>query len=393
MKRLYSVQNIEKDVLENAMVLNTHSMEVTNMMKKIIFVLIVLGLFFSSMGQAQTTQTTAVPFLLIVPDSRAGGMGETGVAIADNVWAVFWNPAGLAFQNASELGMTHTNWLPGLGLSDIWIAHLAYKQPIEELDGVVGGQLTYLNLGEFNRTNSSGPEIVGKFTGYELAFSATYSTKLSERLGIGTSLRIIYSHLADQGAGQEKGSGTATGFCFDIGLLYHPLFLEKSLSFGMNLANIGPNIFYVDKAQADPLPMDLHLGIAYKALESEYNNLTLTIEVSRLLVARWGSKSDEFYKAFFTTWTQGNISEQIRRFDSGLGMEYWYGSPKLIAIRAGYFYEDPREGNRKFMTFGAGIRYDLYGFDFGYISTIQGQEPLDGTLRLTLSMGWGGEGR
>jgi hypothetical protein len=382
-----------KYVLENAMVLNTHSLEVTYMMKKIIVVLFVFGLFFSNSAQAQTTQTTAVPFLLIVPDSRAGGMGEAGVAIADNAWAVFWNPAGLAFQNGSELALTHTNWLPGLGLSDIWIAHVAYKQPVEELDGVVGGQLTYLNLGEFNRTTPAGPEIVGKFTGYELALSATYSTKLSEQLGIGTSARIIYSHLADQGAGQEQGSGTSTGFCFDIGLLYRPLFLGKSLNFGTNLSNIGPKMTYVDKAQADPLPMNLRLGVAYKILESEYNNLTFTIDVSRLLVARWGSQSDEFYKAFFTTWTQGNFSEQLRRFTSGLGMEYWYGSPKLVAIRAGYFYEDPREGNRKFMTFGAGIRYDLYGFDFGYISALEGQHPLDGTLRLTLSMGWGGEGQ
>jgi len=375
------------------MLLNTHSLEVTYMMKKIIVVLFVFGLVFSNIVQAQTTQTTAVPFLLIAPDSRAGGMGETGVAIADNVWAVYWNPAGLAFQNGSELGMTHTNWLPGLGLSDIWIAHLAYKQPIEQLDGIIGGQLTYLNLGEFNRTNSTGPEIVGKFTGYELAVSATYSTKLSEQLGIGTSVRIIYSHLADQGAGVEQGSGTSTGFCFDLGLLYRPLFFGKSLSLGGNLSNIGPKMTYVDRAQADPLPMNLRLGVAYKALESEFNNLTFTIDISRLLVARWGSSSDEFYKAFFTTWTQGNISEQIRRFTSGLGMEYWYGSPKLIAIRAGYFYEDPREGNRKFMTFGAGIRYDLYGFDFGYISALEGQHPLDGTLRLTLSMGWGGEGQ
>ena len=386
-------QNTFKYILENTMLLNTHSLEVTYMMKKIIVVLFVFGLFFSNIAQAQTTQTTAVPFLLIAPDSRAGGMGETGVAIADNVWAVFWNPAGLAFQSGSELAMTHTNWLPGLGLPDIWIAHAAYKQPVEGLDGVVGGQLTYLNLGQFNRTTSAGPDIVGTFTAYEFVVSATYSTKLSERLGIGTSIRIIYSNLAPFGAGQEQGSGTSTGFCFDIGLLYRPLFLAKSLSLGMNLSNIGPNMSYIDKAQADPLPMNLHLGIAYKALESEYNNLTFTVEVSRLLVARWGSKSDEFYKAFFTTWTQGNISEQIRRFDFGLGMEYWYGSPKLVAIRAGYFYEDPREGNRKFMTFGAGIRYDLYGFDFGYISTITGQEPLDGTLRLTLSMGWGGEGQ
>ena len=363
------------------------------MMKNIIVVLFVLGLFFPNSAQAQTTQTTAVPFLLIVPDSRAGGMGETGVAIADNAWAVYWNPAGLAFQTGSDLALTHTNWLPGLGLSDIWIAHIAYKQPLEELDGVIGGQLTYLNLGEFNRTTSAGPEIVGKFTGYELAFAATYSTKLSERLGIGTSVRIIYSHLADQGAGQELGSGTSTGFCFDLGLLYRPLFLGKSLSFGVNLANIGPKMTYVDKAQADPLPMNLRLGVAFKAIESEYNNLVVTIDVSRLLVKRDTSSTDEFYKAFFTTWTQGNISEQLRRFTSGIGMEYWYGSPRLIAIRAGFFYEDPREGNRKFLTFGAGIRYDLYGFDFGYISAMEGQHPLDGTLRLTLSMGWGGEGQ
>lgn len=362
------------------------------MMKKIIVVLFVFGLLFSNIAQAQPT-TTAVPFLLIVPDSRAGGMGETGVAIADNAWAVYYNPAGLAFQNGSELALTHTNWLPGLGLSDIWIAHVAYKQPVEELDGVVGGQLTYLNLGEFNQTTDKGPEIVGKFIGYELAFSATYSTKLSEQLGIGTSARIIYSHLAPFGAGQEQGSGTSTGFCFDVGLLYRPLFLGSSLSLGANLSNIGPKMTYVDKAQADPLPMNLRLGIAYKILQSEFNNLTFTVDVSRLLVAQWGSESDEFYKAFFTTWTKGNISEQLRRFTSGLGMEYWYGSPRLVAIRAGYFYEDPREGNRKFMTFGAGIRYDLYGFDFGYISALEGQHPLDGTLRLSLSMGWGGEGQ
>ena len=85
-------------------------------------------------------------------------MGETGVAIADNAWATFWNPAGLAFQKGSELAMTHTNWLPALGLSDLWIAHLAYKQPVEDLDGVVGAQLTYMNYGSFVRTSEAGPD-------------------------------------------------------------------------------------------------------------------------------------------------------------------------------------------------------------------------------------------
>ena len=372
------------------------------MFRKMVFAIAVAGIFIPEIGSAQdaiSTITTAVPFILIVPDSRAGGMGETGVALADNAWATFWNPAGLSFQKGSELAMTHTNWLPALGLSELWIAHLAYKQPVEELDGIVGAQLTYLNLGEFSRTTTS-PNPIGTFTGYEMAIAATYSTKLSEQLGIGTSVRIIYSHLADQGAGLEQGSGTSTGFCFDLGLMYRPLVLRipltgidlgKSISFGMNIANIGPKMSYVDRAQADPLPMNLRLGIAYKIIQSEYNNMSATAEVSRLLVYRNGTSSDEFYKAFFTTWTGTSFSEQIRRFDSALGLEYWYGSPKLIGLRVGYFYEDPREGNRKFMTFGAGLRYDIYAFDFGYLSALEGQSPLDGTLRLSLSIGWGGD--
>jgi hypothetical protein len=369
------------------------------MFKKMIVVIAVAGIFIPEIGQAQSAVTTAVPFMLIVPDSRAGGMGETGVALADNAWATFWNPAGLAFQKGSELAMTHTNWLPGLGLSDLWIAHLAYKQPVEDLDGIVAAQLSYLNLGEFNRTSTS-PDVIGTFNAYEMSLALTYSTKLNEQLGIGTSVRIIYSHLADQGAGQEQGSGTSTGFCFDLGLMYRPLVLRipftgidlgKSISFGMNIANIGPKMSYVDKAQADPLPMILRLGIAYKIIQSDYNNLAATAEVSRLLVYRNGTASDEFYKGFFTTWTNGNIGEQIRRFDSGLGLEYWYGSPKLIGLRVGYFYEDPREGGRKFMTFGAGLRYDIYAFDFGYLSAFESQHPLDGTLRLSLSIGWGGD--
>jgi hypothetical protein len=356
-------------------------------MKKLMYGVFLVVLSSMALVQAQITTTTAVPFLLIAPDSRASGMGETGVAIADNAWAVYWNPAGLAFQHGSELGLTHTNWLPGLGLSDIWIAHVAYKQPVEELDGVVGAQLTYLNLGEFTQTTALGPTPVGTWSAYEMAIAITYSTKLTEALGIGTSARLVYSHLADFGTAKESGRGVATGFCFDVGLMYRPITIRE-LSLGMNIANIGPKLTYIDKAQADPLPMNLRLGVAYNILQSEYNNILCTAEASRLLVNRYGAESDEFYKAFFTTWTNGNISEQLRRFTSSLGLEYWYGEPKLIGLRIGYFYEDPNEGNRKFMTFGAGLRYDLYGFDFGYISAFEERHPLGETLRLSMSIGW-----
>lgn len=354
-----------------------------------------------SLLPAQELQTTAVPFLLIAPNSRASAMGESGVATADDAWAIFWNPAGYAFQSGSEISMSHANWLPALGLSDLWIAHLVYKQPVEELDGVLAASVTYENLGEFQRTLND-PTPIGTFKGYEVAVAAGYSTKLSQTLGIGVNTRIIYSHLADKGTGEEAGRGTATGFSFDVGLLYRPeyvripftdLSLHNVLSLGVNISNIGPNIYYVDKAQADPLPQNLRFGAAFNILNDEYNSLTTSIEFNRLLVNRDTSakKADEFYKAFYTTWTNGTFAQQLRRFTTAVGVEYWYGSPKLIALRAGYFYEDPRAGNRKFMTFGAGIRYDIYGFDFSYISTAEEQHPLGETLRFTLSIGWGGE--
>jgi len=364
-------------------------------------------LFFGTMLCAQVlqsqVQTTAVPFLEIAPDSRASGMGEGGVAIADNAWATFWNPAGYAFQQGSEIAMSHADWLPSLGLSDLWIAHLAYKQPVEELDGVVSAMVTYLNLGDFAQTYEGGPDVISIFKGYEMAFAVGYATKLNPDLGIGVNTRIIYSRLSPFGADREKGSGTATGVSFDIGFLYKPesvvipfadVDLGNNLRLGINISNIGPNVFYIDRAQADPLPMNLRLGFAYDLAQSEYNSLTWITDVNRLMVKRDTSgKADEFYKAFYTTWTgtpgqSTSFNQQIREFTMSTGLEYWYGSPKLLALRVGYFYEDPSAGNRKFMTFGAGIRYDVYGFDFSYISAASNEDTLGETMRLSLSIGW-----
>ena len=369
-------------------------------MRKLI--LLFFGMILCGHVLQSQVQTTAVPFLEIAPDSRASGMGEAGVAIADNAWATFWNPAGYAFQQGSEIAMSHADWLPSLGLSDLWIAHLAYKQPVEELDGVVSAMVTYLNLGDFAQTIDN-PDVVSTFKGYEMAFAVGYATKLNPDLGIGVNTRIIYSRLSPIGAGTEKGSGTATGVSFDIGFLYKPesvvipfadVDLGNNLRLGINISNIGPNVFYIDRAQADPLPMNLRLGFAYDLAQSEYNSLTWITDVNRLMIKRDTSgKADEFYKAFYTTWTgtpgqSTSFNQQIREFTMSTGLEYWYGSPKLLALRVGYFYEDPSAGNRKFMTFGAGIRYDVYGFDFSYISAASNEDPLGETMRLSLSIGW-----
>lgn len=351
-------------------------------------------------AEAQVT-TSAVPFLLIAPNSRASAMGEAGVALADDAWAIYWNPAGYAFQNTAEASLTRADWLPAFGLSDLWIAHGVYKQPVEEVDGVVGVALTYLSLGEFVRTLNS-PDPIDKFKGYEIALTVGYGTLLGTETGVGVNARLIHSSLAPFGTANEQGEGVATGFSFDLGLLYKPssLFIPltdidmgNTWSFGFALSNIGPKLTYIDKAQADPLPMNLRIGFAYKALESDFNSITVIGDVSRLLITRKGTETDEFYKAVFTTWSQGSFfKDQMRQFVSGLGAEYWYGAPRLIALRAGFFYEDPRAGNRKFMTFGAGIRYDIYGFDFSYISAFEDQHPLGETLRFSLAIGWGAGG-
>ncbi len=137
----------------------------------------------------------------------------------------------------------------------------------------------------------------------------------------------------------------------------------------------------------------------------EFNSLIYTLDFSRLLIDKtpvdsakgiYTSSSKEFYQALFTSWTDKPFSEVLRSFVTSMGLEYWYGTPGdfLFALRTGFFYEDPGFGNRKFITFGAGIRYDIYGFDFSYISTdvFKGGEnhPLSNTLRFSVIIGWGG---
>jgi hypothetical protein len=365
-------------------------------MRKLFF--LVFGVIvYTQFIQAQI-QAPAVPFLMIAPDSRSGGMGEAGVALTDNVWAGYWNPAGYAFQQGSGIAASYAQWMHSLGLSDLWIAHLAYKQPVEELGGVVSAMVTYLMLGEFVQTPYT-PDIFSTFTGHEMAFTIGYAAKVLPTLGLGLNARYFYSTLSPYGAVAVKHSTTASGVSFDIGLLYKPervripftrIDLGNNLRLGMDISNIGSNIYYIDYAQLNALPMNLRLGFAYDLIQSRYNTLTWITDVNRLMIKRdTNGTPDEFYKAFYTTWTGSTFNEQIREFTMSTGLEYWYGSPKLIALRAGYFYEDPRYVNEKYMTLGAGLRYDVCEFDFSYIdapSTDNG--PLAEKFRISLSVGW-----
>jgi len=353
-----------------------------------LIILFIVMSMFASMVYAQGGDA-AVPFLLIAPDSRAGAMGETGVALADNANAIFWNPAGLAFQRGTEVSFTHARWLPQFS-SDLSYEYLSAKHYLKSIDATVGANITFFNLGSFERRDENN-NYLGTFKAFEYAVVLAYAMKLSQDFGFGVNLRYIHSQLAPFGTAEEQGRGVANGVSFDIGLLLREYILGMRFRTGLNLSNLGPMIHYIDREQADPLPTHLRLGFALDVIQTKYNNLTLTADFGRVLVRRYpgtGRKPDPLPKSLITAW---NEEGSLRKVTFGTGVEYWYGSPKLIALRAGYFYEDPRAGGRKFMTFGAGIRYSIVGVDFSYISTFEANHPLANTLRFTVLLNFGGE--
>jgi len=365
-------------------------------MKNLFFALVLISVLIFSVGQSYAVSEAAVLFLLISPGARASGMGEAFVALADDATAVFWNPAGLAFQDGRELTLMHANWLPQFG-SDLFYEFGAYRQHFEGI-GTIGLNVTYLNLGKQFITGEDSPEVLGEFSSNEFAISGTYGTLLGESLGVGIGLRYIRSNLAPVGAGSERGEGKANAFSFDIAALYKIPFVPK-LSLGFNLSNMGPKITYIDAAQADPLPTNLKVGFAYKLVDSKYNKLTVVGDMNKLMVTRHpDGTSDPFYKALFTSpWTvvekekqniggeDEKVLSETKIFNGILsgGMEYWYSD--LIALRAGYYWDKP--GKVSFMSFGAGIQYYKYRFDFGYVSAAEGH-PLANTMRFSLTIGF-----
>jgi len=353
-------------------------------MKKLVATLVLLILIGIIGSNAYAVSEATVLFLMIEPGARAAGMGNAFTGLADDGTAVFYNPAGLAFQTGHEVSLMHVNWLPQFG-TDMFFEFGSYKHHVEAL-GTFAVDITFLNLGEQAGRDEEGND-TGSFSSWEGAISGSFGTQLSENWAVGLKLRYIRSSLSPRGAGAEKGTGVGDAFAVGISTLYRLPFLP-SLSIGANLANMGPKLAYIDAAQADPLPTNLRFGLAYKVVNSKYNRLTITADAMKLLVTRYKDRppektSDPFYVAIVKAWYKDGVSREFEKIERGLGIEYTYSD--LISLRAGYYYD--KEGKRKFATFGAGIQYHLYRFDFGYVSAEEGS-PLSNTMRFSLSIGF-----
>ena len=257
-----------------------------------------------------------------------------------------------------EITFMHANWLPELA-SDLYYEYLSYVQHMEGW-GTVGANLTFLSLGTNVRTDEFGnPK--GEFDSFEMAFAFSYGTRLNPNLSTGLSAKVIYSHLADQGAGLEKGKGSGSSFALDAGLLYRTFI--KRLTLGVALTNLGPNIAYIDLNQSDPLPRNLAVGLAYRIVDTPFNRLTATFDVNKELVG-----------------LDDPLSTEIEEAIENMGIEYWYGT--YVALRAGYIHD--QAGDIKTATFGAGLQYGLFRFDFAYIPSSK-DLALANTMRFSMT--------
>lgn len=353
----------------------------------------------------------AVVFLMIEPDSRSAGMGNAGVALTDNANAIFWNPAALAGQLGTEAALTHSNWLPEFN-AGLFYEYLVAKHHVPGW-GTFGAHVTYLFLGEHECRDAQNNSC-GTFKSYDLAAGVSYGFNLTDHFAVGTGVRLIYSNLAKLSVGaQETNPGVSAGF--DLGGLYtSPSFNMGSVSttyrFGFNLANMGPKIQYSDSEQSDPIPTNLRLGQALTFDLDEYNRISIATDVNKMLVRQRSNvlcvdpeddetcsteyESDPFYKAIFSAWSPIDVNtgtqddpklesiSALEQLTLGVGAEYWYN--QLFALRSGYFYENPHNGDRQFLTFGAGLRYNIVGVDFSYIYALEENHPLSNTMRFSL---------
>lgn len=365
-------------------------------------------------GKELNTITTAVPFLLVAPDSRAGALGDMGVATSADVNSQHHNPAKYVFnKNKFGISVSYSPWLRKL-VNDINMLYLSTYFKITENDAL-SFSLRYFSLGDINFTDING-EDMGTQKPNEFSIDLGYSRKLIDELSIAITPRFIYSNLT---AGQYvEGVETNAGLAgaADVSLFYEQDFpfkksnMSSTLRAGLNISNIGNKISYSSGTmRRDFLPTNLKLGVSYTIDFDEHNSLMAGVEVNKLLVPtnpQYAKDSTGHYivdakgdyvilagkdpdvsvaKGIFQSFgdAPGGSLEEFYEVNWSFGLEYSYRN--LLFVRAGYFFEHPTKGHRQFITLGAGIHYSIFGLDVAYLFTVDQHHPLENTLRFSLT--------
>lgn len=358
------------------------------------------------------TQNREVPFLNLTPDSRSGALGDAGVAISPDVNANYWNPAKLAFlENNNDLSISYSPWLRQL-IPDYSLSYVSYAHKVDERNSI-GASLRYFNYGSVplsdDQANSQ-----GTFNPYEFSLNGSFARKFGDELSLALTMGFIHSSFstaASSGSGQtgRAGNSVAGG----VSLFYSKETQEFGndciFSFGTNISNIGTKISYNNNGASYFLPANLKIGAANTINLDDYNQLTVTLDLNKLLVPtppiRDGNgniiqgKDDNVSvpAGIFGSFSDapGGFSGTLKEFTLSPGVEYLYN--QQFALRMGYFYENPNNpdnafsGGAHYLTLGVGFKYNDYNFDFSYIVASQQNSALANTLRFTLIANFGGD--
>lgn len=374
------------------------------------------------------TITTAVPFLQITPDSRSGALGDAGTALSPSSSSFFWNTSMLAFaEKSNEIAISYSPWLQNLA-NDINLSHISGYVQLNN-NNAVGGSLRYFSLGEIIFTDEIGSETM-RHTPTEMELLGGYAYRLNENYSLGINGKFIFSDLTRglivPGAGQTKPGMAGAA---DLSFTYRNDEVQLAegggaLALSATLNNVGNKISYTELDNRDFLPTNLKLGSGLTFKFDKFNSLTWITDFSKLLVPTSpvynfsnpeiiaaGMNPDvgvvvgmlqSFYDAPGALLRDGNnnpienedgtyqvqsgsvLREELSEIMIATGLEYWYSD--IFAARMGYFHENINKGARQHFTFGVGIEYNMIGFDFSYLTSIQRNNPLQNTLRFTLRL-------
>lgn len=378
-------------------------------MKKLTFILLPM-LMISLSASAQVDKKdifnpvyTAVTSQTIAPDARAAGLSDVGVATDPDVNSQYWNPAKYPFTiSRAGVSISYTPWLRQI-VNDMYMANLVGYYRIGDYSAV-STSLRYFNMGEVPLSSSVGSSNDMTINPYEMSFDAAYSLMLSEKFSIAAGVRWIYSDLT-----YDYSSETTPGSAFaaDIAAYYQNYInigqRECQLGVGLNISNIGSKINFGSDDNSEFIPTNMRLGAALMIPVDQFNRFTIAVDANKLLVPtrpiQKENETDEDYnvrlqKDYYDISSIGGIfksfgdapggfKEELQEVSWSLGGEYIYNDK--FAIRAGYHHESETKGNRKYFTVGAGFKMSAFSLDAGYVIATAKSNPLDQTLRFTLS--------
>ena len=339
----------------------------------------------------------------IAPDARGGGLGDVGAATDPDVNSQYWNPAKYPF-NISRAGVSlnFTPWLRSL-VNDMNLAYLSGYYRIGDYSAV-SASLRYFNMGEVYTENPDANSKAMTINPYEMSLDVAYSLMLSEKFSLAAAIRWIYS---DMRFDYKEDNSPASAFAADIAAYYQNYVVigqrECQLGVGLNISNIGSKITFSGEEYSEFLPANLRLGASLMIPIDEYNRITLAADANKFLVPtvpqqEEGEDAAEYkdrvlkeyndvsaisgiFKSFSDA--PGGFKEEMEEINYGLGAEYVYNDK--FALRAGYHHESQSKGNRKYFTVGAGFKMNVFSLDAAYVVATAKSNPLDQTLRFTLS--------